>query len=117
MSTVQRVIVVLAVVVVVGCSAPSQYLTRESAAAGSIQDVIDAWNAVCADHHFRECPPNAGQAGCIETMGSMYTGCAFAFDCGPFMQAIKAEFFSGSYPAPEVDDTLNCIIEDPAWFQ
>jgi len=109
-------VVPILLVAMIGCQSVDM-VPKTLSAAGSVQDVIDAWDLHCADFSFYSCPPDAGDAlACTKTMGDMYFGADFDRDCGLLIDAIHFELLSGILDDPDVDDFLSAVLSDPAWF-
>lgn len=109
-------VIVAVVALVVGCQSGLAPTVKAPSAATCTQDVIDAWNAVCEPYGFLPCPPNAGQSDCTETMLSMYYGAYFDVECKLLMEAIRIELLSGTLHDPNINDTLNAVLNDPVWY-
>jgi len=101
----------------VGCQSGLTPTVKAPSAPTCTQDVIDAWDAVCAEHGFLPCPANAGEPDCTETMLSMYYGAYFDVECKQLMEAIRIELLGGRMPEPNINDLLNDVLMHAAWFE
>jgi hypothetical protein len=111
------VVIPLLLAMSTGCQA-SNPVPKAALAAGSVQDVIAAWDLYCDAFNFGPCPPDAGdEMTCTETMGDMYFGGNFAHDSELLMDAIGFEVLSTISPDPGIDDLLNSVLSSPLWFK
>jgi len=116
MSSIRWFFIVAVVAIVVGCQSGLTPTVKAPSAATCTQDVIDAWDAVCADYDFLPCPDNAGQSDCTETLLSMYYGPYFDVECKQLMEAIRIELLSSTLPEPNINDLLNNVLTHAAWL-
>ena len=117
MLSIRWFVIVAVVAVVVGCQSGLTPTVKAPSATICTQNVINAWDAVCEQYCFLPCPPNAGQADCVETMLSMHYGAYFDVDCRQLMEAIRIELLSGRIPDPSIDDLLSAVLNNPAWYE
>lgn len=100
-----------------GCSSSSLVGSREVSAAADAAEVRDAWDAVCFNYNFDECPADAILASCTSTMGDLYFGGNFNSDVNGLLGAIQIELDSAILPLPPTnDDLLSSILNDTQWL-
>lgn len=101
-----------------GCSSSSLMADREVSAAADAAEVRDAWNTVCFNYNFDQCPADVLLESDTTTMGDLYFGGSYAADVDGLLGAIKIEVDSILVPLPPVnDDLVNALLADSSWMQ
>jgi len=102
------IIVMLLVALMFSCSDTQ----RSTSAARSVDDVIFAWNDVCAGYSFSEYDPGL-------TMGDAYQGAAYVLDSDGLLWAIAGHprVDCTLPPDTDLDDILSAVVEAPEWFR
>lgn len=101
-----------------GCSSSSLMVDREVSAAADAAEVRDAWDTVCFNYNFEQCPTGVLQESDTTTMGDLYFAGSYATDVDGLLGAIKTEVDSTLIPLPPVnDDLVNATLSDSAWLE
>ena len=98
--------------------APGFDVQEASAAAENSQEVVDAWDALCINYNFDECPADVLSGLCTTTVGDLYFGGNFGSDIDGLLDAMKDELDLILCPEPPINnDLISVVVEDEIWLQ
>jgi len=95
-----------------GCQATALDCCRSTSAASSQQEVVNAWNAHCAEYNFYSIEGTS-----VVLLGRLYYGTDFKADGDAFMRMIQIDVQSAARPDIEDDNTLDYVIGHPTWYK
>lgn len=106
------VIALAGLLICASCQGQSATPSRQSAAAGSQQDVVNAWNSNCVSCNFDTIFVVSG----VE-VGAIYNGADFAADAAQLMSKMQIELMSGSRPTVDENELLSAVLGFPGWYE